>query len=167
MIFVFPLATISCSMRMGMQWWLILEVGYILQCFMSTQKTLYLFFSQMQYYSPETCEHTLIYLSWWSDSLTTSWCTLSDCGISFASSTESRFLQSVEEDNMTKQPGVSAVSSFWFSRWRTQNPLEWVFAFFGQILSNQRIRHFVLKCMLLFCGSTSQSFCWLLPSITH
>lgn len=29
------------------------------------------------------------------------------------------------------------------------------------------IRHFVLKCELLFCWSSSQIFCWHLPSIPH
>lgn len=55
----------------------------------------------------------------------------------FPSSAESRFLQSVDEDNMTKQPGVSAISFFWFIWWRTQNLLEQVFSsFFGQKLSH-------------------------------
>lgn len=64
-------------------------------------------------------------------------CTLFDDRMSFPFSAESRFLQSVDEDNMTKQPGVSAV--FLFLIYLMTNTKPFGESFFSPILQTNTL----------------------------
>lgn len=87
-----------------MQWWLILEVRDILKINMCILQQ-YFFVDHISKEHVKALEQTSVY-----SQLSNCYSPVNGFIVSHVLHSESRFLQSVDEDNMTKQPGVSAVA---------------------------------------------------------